>query len=469
MTQSANASAMLQSLWAEHALPQATLPHITLTGADAWLPSSFAVTAMAQSTIAATAGMAVELGYLRCGHRQQATIDSLDAALECTAAFQLDGRRPPQWAELSGLYETADGYIRLHANFDHHRDIVLDVLGLATGTSVSRATAEATVRQWKTQALDEAITAARGVCASYRSAEAWEAHPQSQALAALPLVEITKTGEANINSKAPITQTHSPLDGIQVLDLTRILAGPVAGRTLAAYGADVMLINSPGLPNIDSIVDTSRGKLSAHADLKTDAGIDTLRRLISDADVFIQGYRPGGLAELGFSPLQLAELKPGIICTSLSAYGRTGPLCDRRGFDSLVQTASGFNHAEAEAFGSQTPQALPVQILDYATGFLMAFGTQVALYRQLTEGGSWHVQVSLARTAHWLRSLGRTPQHKDCVMPDPLAHLQSYTSGYGALQAIPHAAKLSVSSTEWQRPSVPPGTHPPQWPRHAGN
>ena len=154
-----------------------------------------------------------------------------------------------------------------------------------------------------------------------------------------------------------------PLDGVRVLDLTRILAGPVCGRMLAGYGADVLLVNSPNLPNLESIADTSRGKRSAHVDLRTDAGRQDLRWLLAGSNVFVQGYRPGGLAALGFSPDAVAGLRPGIVCVSLSAYGGVGPWAKRRGFDSLVQTATGFNHAEAEAAGSSTPKALPMQIL----------------------------------------------------------------------------------------------------------
>ncbi|TQF08417.1 CoA transferase, partial [Myxococcus llanfairpwllgwyngyllgogerychwyrndrobwllllantysiliogogogochensis] len=158
--------------------------------------------------------------------------------------------------------------------------------------------------------------------------------------------------------------SQRPLSGVRALDLTRVLAGPVAGRALAGLGADVMLVNGPHLPNIDAIADTSRGKRSALVDLRTDGGQDTLRRLVDGAHVFSQGYRPGGLAARGFSPEALAQRRPGIVCVSLTAYGTQGPWADRRGFDSLVQTAMGFNHAEGEAAGNGTPRALPMQILD---------------------------------------------------------------------------------------------------------
>jgi crotonobetainyl-CoA:carnitine CoA-transferase CaiB-like acyl-CoA transferase len=262
---------------------------------------------------------------------------------------------------------------------------------------------------------------------------------------------------------SPTSATQLPLTGIRVLDLTRILAGPVAGRTLAAYGADVMLVNAPNLPNIEAIIDTSRGKLSAHVDLSTDAGCATLRDLVRDANIFIQGYRPDGIAARGFGPQQLARLRPGIVCVSLSAYGHLGPWSNRRGFDSLVQTATGFNHAEGEAFGGP-PRALPMQILDFASGFLMAFGAQAALLHQAREGGSWHVRISLARTGDWLRQLGRIPNGTTAPKPDLESLLKTYESGYGRLVALPHAARFSATPPHWSRPSMPPGSHVPVWP-----
>ena len=177
-----------------------------------------------------------------------------------------------------------------------------------------------------------------------------------------------------------------------------------------------------------------------------------------------KGYRPGGLQALGFGPEDVARVRPGAVYVSLSAYGPVGPWAGRRGFDSLVQTATGFNVAEAEAFGAKAPKALPFQILDYASGFLMAFGAAAALLRQQTEGGSWHVRVSLAQTALWLRSLGRTPPDLSAPRPDFKALAQTYPSGFGQLEAMPHAARFSLTPPRWIRPSMPPGTHPPLWP-----
>jgi crotonobetainyl-CoA:carnitine CoA-transferase CaiB-like acyl-CoA transferase len=251
---------------------------------------------------------------------------------------------------------------------------------------------------------------------------------------------------------------------VRVLDLTRILAGPVGGRALAAYGADVMLVNAPHLPNIEAIADTSRGKRSALVDLRTPQGRADMDALVAGAHVFIQGYRPGALQALGHGPEALAERRPGIVCVSLSAYGPQGPWRDRRGFDSLVQTATGFNVAEAEACGGPgKPRPLPMQILDEASGYLIAFGAAAALWRQQREGGSWHVQVSLAQTGHWLRQLGRVDDGFAVTPPPIEPFLETSASGFGELRGVRHSAQLGRTPAGWTRPSVPPGSSAPRW------
>jgi crotonobetainyl-CoA:carnitine CoA-transferase CaiB-like acyl-CoA transferase len=186
--------------------------------------------------------------------------------------------------------------------------------------------------------------------------------------------------------------------------------------------------------------------------------------LVRGAHVFVQGYRPGALQSLGYGPEALAERRPGIVCVSLTAYGTQGPWKDRRGFDSLVQTATGFNHAEAEAAGDPSkPKPLPMQILDQATGYLIAFGASAALWRQQREGGSWHVQVSLAQTGHWLRQLGRVANGFDVQPPELEPFLETTPSGFGQLRGLRHAAQLGRTPARWIRPSAPPGTSLPRW------
>jgi hypothetical protein len=227
-------------------------------------------------------------------------------------------------------------------------------------------------------------------------------------------------------------------------------------------------LTAPHLPAIEALdIDTGRGKLSAHLDLRSPEARSALRRLASEADVFVQGYRPGALAARGFAPTDLAEVRPGIVCVSLSAYGHQGPWRERRGFDSLVQAAAGLNAAEAEAAGVEGPKPLPAQALDHASGYLMAFAAMATLLRRADEGGSWLVRVSLAQTAHWLRGLGRLAggfAAPDQAFDDVRDWLEDSISPFGRLTAVRHAADLSETPARWSRPSAPLGAHPPAWP-----
>jgi hypothetical protein len=460
-------------LWQQAGLPSQALAHLDLPGTAPILPSSFAVATAAQASMGAAALAAAEIRHLRLGHkgRQPICVPREHAVLESLGYFTLDGKAPLIWDKLSGLYPCGarrgePGWVRIHANFAHHRDGALKLLGCIPGAQTERSSVIEALRDWTAIEFETAAAQAGLVVAATRSFEDWDQHPQAQGLRALPTVSIERIDDAPVPALPwpDLAAQDRPLKGLRVLDLTRILAGPVAGRTLAAYGAEVMLVNSPTLPNIDAIADTSRGKLSTHIDLRTPGGQDALKALLSQAHVFMQAYRPGGMADLGWGPQALAAMRPGIVLTSLSAYGQVGPWSTRRGFDSLVQTATGFNHAEALAANAPEPKALPLQILDYAAGYLLAFGTQAALYRQAHEGGSWHVQVSLAGVGHWLRKLGRVPEGLATKRPSLSAYLTHEASGFGKLLAFNHAAHFSDTPARWLRPSMPPGSHPAAWP-----
>ncbi|HMA06248.1 MAG TPA: CoA transferase, partial [Ramlibacter sp.] len=364
--------------------------------------------------------------------------------------------------KFSGLYRCADGAVRLHANFAHHRDGALRLLGLDPKLA-TRDDAEHALLDWR--ALDfEAATAVAGLVATaLRTFEQWDATEQGAAIAAQPLFTIERIADAAPLALEPLRGDARPLTGVRTLELTRILAGPVGGKALAAYGSDVMLVNSPHLPNIAAIADTSRGKRSAHIDLDTEAGRLAMNGLIGDAHVLVQGYRPNSLARRGFDPLNVCRLRPGIVYVSLSAYGNRGPWAERRGFDSLVQTAMGFNAAEATAADEDAPRPLPMQILDEATGYLIALGAAAALYRQQREGGSWHVQVSLAQTGQWLRNLGRVENGFAVQPASREPYLETLASGFGELRSVRHSARLERTPVAWTYPSMPPGSSLPQW------
>jgi crotonobetainyl-CoA:carnitine CoA-transferase CaiB-like acyl-CoA transferase len=452
----------LASLWRIAGLPGDALSFIDLAGRDPVFPSSFAIGTAAQATVGAAALAACELAHARGAGRQRMSVDMTHAAVECTGTFTVDGREPETWGRFSGLYRCADGYVRIHANFEHHQDGALRLLGLDP-KSATREDAQRALLGWRGGDYEDAAAAQGLVVTMLRTFDAWDATPQAHAIAAQPLMTITRIGDAPPRALPSLPAAARPLDGVRVLDLTRILAGPVGGRALAAFGADVMLVNAPHLPNISAIADTSRGKRSALLDLRSEADRETLRRLIDGAHVFSQGYRPGGIASLGFGPEALAKHRPGIVYTSLTAYGTQGPWAQRRGFDSLVQTAMGFNAAEGEAAGDGKPRPLPMQMLDMASGFLMAFGATAALWKQQHEGGSWHVQVSLAQTGHWLRGLGRVDDGLKIPKPDFTPYFERHASGFGELLAIKPSAQLARTPAGYARASVRPGASEARW------
>ncbi|KPF98218.1 carnitine dehydratase [Rhodopseudomonas sp. AAP120] len=458
---------LLGDLWTSVGGDAAALARVRLTGDEPQLPSSFRVDAAAQVSIAASGLAAAEIWAMRSGQMQDVAVDIRHAAIECRSERYLrrDGEPPPpMWDPIAGVYQVKGGrYVRLHTNFPHHRDAVCAVLSC----EATREAVQAALLEWDGEAFETAAYALGGVVALMRSRDEWRVLPQAAALDQLPLVEISRIGDA---APKPWPAGDRPLSGLRVLDLSRVIAGPVAGRTLAAHGADVMLVSSPKLPSIPwLVIDTGRGKLSSFADLTTPEGHAALRELLTEADIFSQGYRPRSLATLGFSPEEAAKLNPGIVYVSLSAYGRLGPWAERRGFDSLVQCATGFNHAEGQAAGVSGPKELPMQILDHATGYLMAFGAMIAKARQAREGGSWHVQVSLARTGRWLWDMGRLADGLATPDINPAAaapYLADMPSGFGTLTAVRHAAQLSATPAFWARPAVPLGTDPARWPRH---
>jgi crotonobetainyl-CoA:carnitine CoA-transferase CaiB-like acyl-CoA transferase len=456
---------ILSDLWTHAGGEASALDAVTLTGEEPQLPSSFRVGAAAQASIAAAGLAAAELWKLRSGEAQAVSVDMRHAVVECRSEryLRVNGDPPPPaWDAIAGVYRTGDKrFVRLHTNFPHHRAAVCKVLNC----KAERDTVQAALMQWEGEAFETAAYAAGGVVARMRSHDDWFASPQAKALADLPPVIIEKIGEA---APKPWPAGERPLEGLRVLDLSRVIAGPVAGRALAAHGADVLLVSGPDLPAISWLtIDTGRGKFSCFLDLKRDEGRARFRELLAGADIFSQGYRPGALSSLGFSAAEAAAISPGIIAVSLSAYGHDGPWAGRRGFDSLVQTATGFNHAEGQAAGIDGPKELPAQMLDHATGYLMAFGAVMAKARQAREGGSWHVRVSLAQTGRWLWDFGRLAD--GLKTPDLQADaVQSFTeessSGFGPLRAVRHAAILAKTPAFWTRPAMPLGSQPPQWP-----
>jgi crotonobetainyl-CoA:carnitine CoA-transferase CaiB-like acyl-CoA transferase len=460
-----NTSEILGDIWTSAGGEAAALDAVKLTGDEPQLPSSFRVAVAAQTSVAATGLAAAEIWKLRSGQSQEVAVDMRHAVVECRSEryLRVDGKPPPPaWDAIAGVYKTRDGrFVRLHTNFRHHRDAVCKVLNCKP----ERDDVQAALMQWDAEAFETAAYAGGCVVSMMRSHEEWSATPHAKALAGLPLITIEKIGDA---APKPWPKGERPLAGFRVLDLSRVIAGPVAGRTLAAHGADVLLISGPDLPAVPWLtIDTGRGKLASFVELKSEAGRNALRDLLAQADIFSQGYRPRAIASLGFSPEDAARINPGIVYVTLSAYGHVGPWAERRGFDSLVQTSTGFNHAEGQAAGVDGPKELPAQMLDHATGYFMAFGAMMAKARQSREGGSWQVRVSLAQTGRWLWNLGRVAdgfRTEDLKGETVMPFIEEVDSGFGPLRSVRHSAVLSKTPAFWARPAMPLGSHPPQWP-----
>jgi crotonobetainyl-CoA:carnitine CoA-transferase CaiB-like acyl-CoA transferase len=322
---------VLAALWRAAEQPESALDAVKLTGTEPALPSSFAVGTAAQATIAAAALAAGELWQLRTGRRQNISVNMRDAAIEFRSEhyLRINGAAIHDGADkIEGLYRCGDDrWARLHARLPHHRDGLLALLGC----DHDRAAVQRTLAGWSAESLEAAAANAGLVVTACRSFGEWDEHPQGRAIANLPLFTIDRTGDAPLE---PLEAADRPLAGIRVLDLTRIIAGPVFGRTLAAHGAEVLLVTASHLPAVEPLViDTGRGKLSTYIDLREASGRDTLAALLREADIFVQGYRPDAIAALGFGPQEAARIRPGIIYVSLCAYGHEGPWARRRGFD----------------------------------------------------------------------------------------------------------------------------------------
>ncbi len=440
-------------------------------GDDPVLPTPFRIGETSAAALAATGLAASDLSELRTGRPQQVAIDVRHATASLRSGHYLKMNGEGVSTErnaVMGVYPAKNGrWSYIHANFPNHRAAALKVLGVAEDKGAVRQA----VAKWDALELEEAILAAKGAGGMVRSMAEWATHPQAAAIAALPLMEIVKIGDAP-PEKLPAGER--PLSGVRVLDLTRVLAGPTCARTLAEHGADVLKITAEHLPNIGyQEYDTGHGKLSAYLDLRQPKDLARLRELARETDVFSQGYRPGTLGNRGLSPEELCAARPGLVYVSLCAFSHVGPWASRRGFDTVVQTVSGITTRQAELFpGAEAgqPQFYPVSAIDYLTGYLMAFGAMVALARRAREGGSWLVRISLAQAGRWLVSRGEVPQAELAGVAtefsaEELARwsIESDTP-VGRLTHLKPAVQLSETPPYWARPSVPLGYNEPAWP-----
>ncbi len=451
----------VEQLWQDLQGDADALARFHLSGVPGGLPSVYRVGTLAAACVGVATLAAAGLLRLR-GQRAPADVD-IDRR-HAAVAFRserylqpLGWELPPAWDPIAGDYETADGFIRLHTNYDHHRGAVLRVLG----TKPERALVADAVRSWRSDALESEVVAAGGAAAAMRSAEEFAMHAQGQALAQEPVFAVrTRRG-------APLALPDAalPLSGVRVLDLTRVIAGPVCTRFLAAHGADVLRIDPPGFEEVGALLtETTAGKRRAFLDLRSDADRATFERLVAGADVIVHGYRSDALERLGLGESWRERVNPNLIGVALDAYGFSGPWAARRGFDSLVQMSTGIAARGRDALGATKPVPLPAQALDHGTGYLMAAAVCRALTRRMQSADVSDTRLSLARTARLLLELGEDdPRAPELTAEDVRPYLEEAETAWGKVRRVRCAGTIDGLSPRWSISAGPLGSDVPAW------
>ena len=426
---------------------------------DGALPSIFAVTDLASGSIGAAALAVAQLVGTRTGSLPEVRVDRRLASFWFASSIRPNGwSLAPPWDPIAGDYRGADGWIRLHTNAPHHRAAAERVLG----AQKDRESVAAAVSQWTTTELEAAIVGAGGCAAQMRSIDAWAAHPQGVALGTEPLARIDTT-ERGPDRDWPIANGR-PLAGVRVLDLTRVLAGPVASRFLAGYGADVLRIDPPHWNEPGVVPEVTLGKRCARLDLTAADDRARFHALLVGADVLLHGYRATAIDRLGFDAATRAQLNPGLVDVSLNAYGWSGPWRDRRGFDSLVQMSSGIADAGMRWKRADRPFPLPVQALDHATGYLMAAAAVRGITQRMTTGRGTIARLALARTARLLIDLGDQPS-ASALAQETAADLDGAVERTTWGDARRLSAPVSIGGTpmRWSLPACELGSAEPRW------
>ncbi len=449
---------MVSELWAGLGGEPDMCRNIRVTGQGA-LASVFAVSDFAAAVLG-VAGLALaEWIQVRSGVSHGVAVDRRLASLWFGFSILPKGwALPPAWDPVAGDYACADGWIRLHTNAPHHRAAALRVLG----TAADRNAVRRAVAGWRGEALETAIVSEGGCVALMRSVRDWAAHPQGRAVLAEPVMGMEAAGEAAAFESA--FEHSRPLAGIRVLDLTRVLAGPVATRFLAGFGADVLRIDPPTWEEPGVVPEVTPGKRCARLDLKTGAGRARFKALLAEADVLVHGYRADALEALGLGADIRAARRPGSVEVSLNAYGWRGPWLNRRGFDSLVQMSCGLAEAGKRANGADKPVPLPVQALDHGAGYLMAAAALRGLSLRQTQrrGSRW--RTSLARVGGFLSGWPQEPDQIEIGKPQD-ADYASFVevTEWGPAARLHPPLELGQTGMFWDRPAVDLGTSLPAW------
>jgi CoA-transferase family III len=452
------AQSLLHNILAGLDLPDTAASHIIFSGEDR-LPSCFPVSELAVASIGAAAVAISELVGLTATTPPLVSVSYRLASLWFGWSIRPQGwEMASPWDAIAGDYKAGDGWIKLHTNAPHHRTAALSVLTC----EATRPAVEAAVSAWKADELESAIIAAGGCAARLRSIDDWTAHPQGKAIAAEPLVLWDAQGDGNARNWTPAPDR--PLAGLRVLDLTRVLAGPVATRFLAGFGADVLRIDPLYWDEPGVIPEVTLGKRCARLDLRTDAGRETLKSLLGKADILVHGYRSDALEKLGLGAAARRAIQPNLIDISLDAYGHSGPWAHRRGFDSLVQFSTGIAAAGMDWQDADKPVSLPVQALDHATGYLLAAAAIRGVIARTTRSGPLRARLSLARAAKLLIDHKGDPS--DAAF-EP-ARDEDYEpaierTDWGPAQRLLSPLHIPETALRWTRPAQKLGTSAPSW------
>ncbi|TFC54080.1 CoA transferase [Cryobacterium sp. TMT2-15-1] len=430
------------------------------------LSSPLPVAGLAADSVAATKLMASLLQLVRTGVRDpnasevpQVSIapQLVSGAYRSDQLFRWNGNPAPAWASLSGFFASSDGWVRTHANYPHHETALRSLLRL-DGSATADAVAHAISRRSALDLEDEAADSG-AVINAVRSPHNWRGHPQAAALKSESFISLERQGGESGLHGLGSADSCTPLQGVRVLDLTRVIAGPVATRSLAFFGADVLRLDSPGMPELPwQHLDTGQGKRSALLDLGYKPDRDRLTQLLTDADVVVTGYRPNSLDRFGLSAVELHDRHPGLVIGRVSAWGLSGPWAERRGFDSIVQAASGI--ARIHADGAGRPGALPAQALDHSAGYLLAAGIMSALRRRHLDGHGWTVDISLARVAQELLAQPHTPPTE--ASPHEIQTVNTETPG-GTVTCAAPAISISDGTDSYRWIGRPWGADQPEW------
>lgn len=445
-----------QQLWQGLRNTETSLPPVAFNGNNAF-SSAFPVTELASTSLALAMQAAADL----TGNTHLLEVDSRLASRWFQHSFYpVNRERPVLWDEFSGDYATQDGWIRLHTNAPRHRAAMEKVLGVHH----DRMALSDTVATWKKTALETAVIDAGGCAAEMRSLTAWQQHPQGQSVQREALIEQTLQPEA----PAPAwgLPLHRPLLGVRVLDLTRIIAGPVATRFLAGLGAEVLRLDPPDWEEPTLAEEITLGKRCARVDLNRAEGRALFESLLSKADVLVHGYRADALSARGYDQTRLQQLSPGLVDVSLNAYGWTGPWRNRRGFDSLVQMSCGIAESGRLWKKSDSPSPLPVQALDHATGYMMAAAVLEGMRQRMLHNIGFTARLSLARTACLLTD----NPYPERVQPEgigaPQAHdmrADTEITPWGIGCRLRSPVWLAETPLTWSRPASPLGSAEPVW------